>query len=201
MALIDDINNLPTAVSDGIPGHLNNHQVIHAALKDHAARMGPTHFVGTGSPEGVVAATLGDEYTDQTAAYGAIKWLKATDAWRTGWRVVEGDTGWRDVTSLMPSPPEGGSISIRRVPHALYLQTRWLNTGMNGFTIETGNQWSPAGNSGGDLFDAGGNRSGYFRYTYAGRLDVIKVNSNSLDGMSILIPTNTWPTSYIGTPV
>lgn len=35
-----EINNLPTNVSDGQTGHLNSHQVIHAALKDHESRVG-----------------------------------------------------------------------------------------------------------------------------------------------------------------
>lgn len=39
MALADDINALPTTVGDGNTGHLNNHQVIHAALKNHGTRL------------------------------------------------------------------------------------------------------------------------------------------------------------------
>lgn len=35
MALTDDINNLPTTPAGGASGHLNNHAIIHSALKNH----------------------------------------------------------------------------------------------------------------------------------------------------------------------
>ena len=59
--------------------------------------------VGTGSPEGVVTAPVGTYYTDTASTNGATRWYKATGSGNTGWKVVIGDTGWRDTTSLLPA--------------------------------------------------------------------------------------------------
>lgn len=52
---------------------------------------------GTGSPEGVVTASVGTRYTDTAATTGAILWVKTTGTGNTGWKVAYGDTGWRDI--------------------------------------------------------------------------------------------------------
>ena len=49
---------------------------------------------GTGSPEGRITAEIGTTYIDTAKTNGALKWIKATDGGNTGWKVVEGDTGW-----------------------------------------------------------------------------------------------------------
>lgn len=56
---------------------------------------------GVGSPEGRIAAPIGTEYKDTAATTGAIKWIKAEGTGNTGWRVVYGDTGWRNVSELL----------------------------------------------------------------------------------------------------
>ena len=76
MALIDDINALPTTVGNGQTGHLTNHQVIHAALKNHESR---------------IPATLAMRL-DTTVGTRIF----------AGTHMLYGDTGWRDVTSMIP---------------------------------------------------------------------------------------------------
>ena len=49
---------------------------------------------GTGMPNGVVEASIGMTYIDTAKTNGALKWIKTTDGGNTGWKVVEGDTGW-----------------------------------------------------------------------------------------------------------
>ena len=49
---------------------------------------------GTGIPNGVVEAPIGATYIDTAKTNGALKWIKTTDGGNTGWKVVEGDTGW-----------------------------------------------------------------------------------------------------------
>ena len=49
---------------------------------------------GTGMPNGVVEAPIGMTYIDTAKTNGALKWIKTTDGGNTGWKVVEGDTGW-----------------------------------------------------------------------------------------------------------
>jgi len=62
---------------------------------------GPRIMSGTGSPEGVVSAPVGSQWTDTAATTGAIQWIKATGTGNTGWVVQYGDTGWRNVTASM----------------------------------------------------------------------------------------------------
>ena len=49
---------------------------------------------GTGMPNGKVTAPVGTTYVDMEVTNGALKWIKATGTGNTGWKVVEGDTGW-----------------------------------------------------------------------------------------------------------
>lgn len=81
-------------------------------------------LTGTGFPEGNVSAMPGTEYIDTAATNGAIKWIKATGTGSTGWRVVYGDTGWRDISAVVNGPwaAEGYSItSIRRQNQTVFL--------------------------------------------------------------------------------
>ena len=45
-------------------------------------------------PNGVVEAPIGTTYIDTAKTNGALKWIKTTDGGNTGWKVVEGDSGW-----------------------------------------------------------------------------------------------------------
>lgn len=86
MALIDDINALPTTIGDGNTGHLNNHQVVHAALKDHESRL----ISGTAYVDGRVPPSL------------ALR-LDTTVGTRimAGTHMIHGDTGLRNIATLM----------------------------------------------------------------------------------------------------
>lgn len=83
----------------------------------------PTAFElrGTGMPEGRVTASPGTYYTDTAGTNGAWRWLKKTGTGTTGWDVMTGDTGWRDLTPyLVNGAMRGGGspgtefLSIRR---------------------------------------------------------------------------------------
>lgn len=70
--------------------------------------------VGTGSPEGVLAAPVGTYYTDTAGTNGAWRWLKKAGTGNTGWAVVDGDTGFRDITGTLPATLTAGKVLIRR---------------------------------------------------------------------------------------
>lgn len=101
-------------------------------------------FLGTGSPEGRVTAPVGSVYTDSAATNGAIRWVKTTGTGSTGWRVEYGDTGWRDITSLIEpgriNVGTGGYVRVRRTP-------MYVEYAFNGATIAAlGNVYStPSG--------------------------------------------------------
>lgn len=77
---------------------------------------------GTGSPEWAVTAPVGTYYTDTDGTNGAWRWIKKSGTGSTGWRVLSGDTGWRNVNdhivkttddSPMPMSPSG--LFMRRI--------------------------------------------------------------------------------------
>ena len=85
---------------------------------------------GTGMPNGVVTGNPGDTYTDTAGTNGAWRWRKASGTGNTGWVVVDGDTGWRDVTSTCYVHETGiylvsvnyGGISVRILDKTLYVR-------------------------------------------------------------------------------
>ena len=69
---------------------------------------------GTGMPNGVVEAPIGATYIDTTKTNGALKWIKTTDGGNTGWKVVEGDTGWLTIFTKDFGDDTKLSLKIRR---------------------------------------------------------------------------------------
>lgn len=65
----------------------------------HIGGSGPRDMAGTGSPEGVVTAPAASTWRDTNATTGAVKWIKASGAGNTGWKVEYGDTGFRNVAA------------------------------------------------------------------------------------------------------
>lgn len=70
---------------------------------------------GTGMPNGVVEAPIGASYIDTAKTNGALKWIKTTDGGNTGWKVVEGDTGWLTIFTKDFSSGAKISLKIRRI--------------------------------------------------------------------------------------
>lgn len=91
---------------------------LEAAAISTAAAVSVAQYVGTGFPEGVVEAPVGAIYTDTDATAGAIRWIKTTGTGTTGWRVSNGDTGWRDITASLSTGVlgmgAGAKVLIRR---------------------------------------------------------------------------------------
>lgn len=70
---------------------------------------------GTGMPNGVIEASIGTTYIDIAKTNGALKWIKTTDGGNTGWKVVEGDTGWITIFTKNISIDNKLSLKIRRI--------------------------------------------------------------------------------------
>ena len=77
----------------------------------------PTEFElrGTGSPEGVVTAPVGTYYTDTAGTNGAWRWLKKTGTGNTGWSVIDGDTGIRNLDAVAASGVANVALTYARV--------------------------------------------------------------------------------------
>ena len=125
----------------------------------------PTAFElrGTGMPEGKVTASPGTYYTDTAGTNGAWRWIKKTGTATTGWDVMTGDTGWRDLTPyLVNGAMRGGgtpgteSIKIKRSDNvvqfiASFSWPTWtsgqsvLTFPRAGFSTPSGGQYMPTG--------------------------------------------------------
>ena len=79
---------------------------------------------GSGSPQGIVTANVGTLYTDTAATLGVSIWRKASGTGNTGWAVLEGDTGWRNISSEMRSGFTANSILLRRIGQTVFIQGR-----------------------------------------------------------------------------
>ena len=93
-------------------------------------------ITGTGSPEGEVTAPVGSVYTATAATNGAIRWIKTSGAGSTGWRVEYGDTGWRNISSLITNG-WGGSVYVRRINASVELRAEGLTRSATSTNIMT----------------------------------------------------------------
>lgn len=75
---------------------------------------GGSDLTGTGSPVGVITpASAGIYYTDTAGTCGAWRWL-STGTTNTSWIVDLGDTGWRNIASLIDSTQWSISVALLR---------------------------------------------------------------------------------------
>ena len=90
---------------------------------------------GTGFPEGVVTANVGSIYIDTAITNGASSWIKKSGTGSTGWQVLEGDTGWRQVATSTGT----GSFLVRRTNAMVFFILLFTNsaTVSNGMVVGT----------------------------------------------------------------
>lgn len=132
---------LPVDIFDGQNGHAAKHNdandQVNYLTSQVAGRLAPVDYrTGTGTPEGGVTAPVGTHYIDTAATAGAVEWIKASGTGNTGWKVLYGDTGWRDVSSLLKSgiaPSASGYARMRRVGSRVSVELR-LNITTAGVT-------------------------------------------------------------------
>ena len=98
---------------------------------------------GTGSPEGRITAEIGTTYVDVNVTNGALKWIKESGSGNVGWRVLIGDTGWRNLNIL--SKLGDSFLKIRRINNQVTYQfggLKWgwfgiVRRGGNGYVVQT----------------------------------------------------------------
>ncbi len=95
-----------------------------------AATTSSSEITGNGMPEGKVEGTLGQTYVDIRRTNGALKWIKRTASGKTGWAVLDGDTGWKKIQIV--SGLGNSFVQIRRVNNAVYYQFGGLQWGWFG---------------------------------------------------------------------
>ena len=167
--------------------------------------MADQYLQGTGSPNGVVTAVVGSMYTDTAATNGAIRWIKATGSGNTGWRVEYGDTGWREIGSVLLNGFTATSVKIRRfgdqVSITIFALDGSSSTGTTLYTLPTGfasdsrirQTWM--GRSSSDQTP----NSAITYYSNTILLDPTSITSGR--GTIDYLTTDTWPTTLPGTAV
>lgn len=159
-------------------------------------------LTGTGSPEGVVTATVGARYVDTLATNGAVEWIKATGSGNTGWKVAYGDTGWRNVTGNVINGWTANTILFRRIGDLVHVHLENVAassaTSDVAFGVPTG--YSPATPSPHrGILTSANNVS----YRYLASSSNVTVQGRS--GATIYCTTSwsctaAWPTTLPGTP-
>ena len=91
---------------------------------------------GTGSPEGRIVAEIGTTYVDVNVTNGALKWIKESGNGNTGWMVLIGDTGWRNLNIL--SKLGDSFLKIRRINNQVTYQFGGLQWGWFGIVRRGG---------------------------------------------------------------
>ena len=115
-------------------------------MSDRIKTNGVDYISGTGFPEGVITAPVGSIYIDKAVTNGASSWIKKSGTGNTGWQVLEGDTGWRDITtshtdSIFTKTGVDTGVQIKRNGEIIYLNIRATTkaTGeLLGVTLPTG---------------------------------------------------------------
>ena len=85
---------------------------------------------GTGFPNGKVVAPVGTTYVDTAVTNGALKWIKRTGNGATGWEVLTGDTGWRNLNIV--SKLGASYLKVRRKNDIVMYQFGGLSWGWFG---------------------------------------------------------------------
>lgn len=87
---------------------------------------GVRYLTGTGFPEGSVTAPVGSIYIDKAITNGASSWIKKSGTGNTGWQVLEGDTGERNITpGTLPTGIASSSLRIQRKDGIVFL---WMTS-------------------------------------------------------------------------
>lgn len=162
--------------------------------------VGSGDLTGTGSPEGVVTAAAGTYYTDTAGTNGAWRWQKRTGAGNTGWTVVVGDTGWRNISSLLTNGASAPVLRIRRTAAIVELRATLLSLPATGVFLTL-----PAG-----FRMASGTRGNAILRSINVIADVWCADGYVLDSKQTVVnngsinwtwtPNDPWPTTLPGTP-
>ena len=158
---------------------------------------------GTGSPEGVVSAPVGSQWTDTAATTGAIKWIKASGTGNTGWVVEYGDTGWRSLTaeSLSSSWAWGTFARVRRVGGTVEIGLALNGASASGsypYTLPTG--FRPKGDTFAAIFSTTANFTGnpYGKVYPDGSVQIVSYSTATYVLQLSYTTTDAWPSSLPG---
>lgn len=155
---------------------------------------------GTGMPNGVVTAEPGTYYTDAAGTNGAWRWLKTSGTGNTGWDVIHGDTGWRNIAPMAVNSWVG-RMRLRRIGStcSLYLDFVRGGTAVEVLTLPDG--FRPIDNIKTNVLGGGSIQSIYLSALGVMTKQNIAHTGPTSGGEIWSWPSNNpWPTTLPGTP-
>lgn len=171
---------------------------------------GNRYLSGTGFPNGVISAPVGSKYIDTAVTNGAVEWIKVSGTGNTGWVVSVGNTGWRNISSLLINGWgeffSGGSLYVCRDAGAVYFKVDGIKsaTMTNAQFLLMPGGFRPTGsNSRFELHTLGAQPSSMYRgYVDTSGNAVVSSASTSfgdLFGEFSFLTTTAWPSTLPGT--
>lgn len=162
---------------------------------------------GTGSPNGAVTAPVGTYYTDTISTNGATRWYKKTGTGNTGWVVVFGDTGWRNITGLQGAGATG-EVSVCRVADSVWIRCNDYKSTQTLAKIQLPAGFGVAAKYMGAFYGYNGSSWGYvwridMEGVYSPRHSMLFPESTGnlwLRHQSTYSTTDPWPTTLPGSP-
>lgn len=168
-------------------------------------------FEGNGRPDGNFAAPVGSRYIDKVAAQGAVEWVKrfGGDS-ATGWMCLAGDTGFRDISSMV-NKPEGSVVHTARVRRINQMVDFYFDLTMpaaNGTwsVLAALPGFAPGAERYGGIqdnreFTTDGKPSGGTMIEADGGVNIYKTISGKRDRYSgVFLTGDAWPTTLPGSP-
>lgn len=160
---------------------------------------------GTGFPNGVIVGTPGRIYIDTAVTNGASSWIKKSGSGNTGWSVLEGDTGWRNLGQIWPSI--SNNIWIRRIGSECYITSNGdamvtVATVVN-YSYFTPSGFAPTGRSEILIADNGTIRGRVLAKQTEGALFLTITSLSSVNAFvnNSYLTGSTWPATLPGTAV
>ena len=163
---------------------------------------------GVGMPNGKETAPVGTYYTDTAATNGAIRWYKKLGTGNTGWRVVYGDTGMRNITSLALLPCD--RLQVQRIGDQITLVVYGIGRTAGWFVNMPDGFRSPGAFIAGGvpiLSDGGDPTCGKLQFSTGGRFEWKPFGNHTSKGYGVITGPadtsydgNAWPTTLPGTP-
>ena len=177
MTLENDINALPTTIGDGHTRHLNDHQVIHTALKDHQSRLSGV--------EGRVPDSL--KLSLDTSVGTRVM---------AGNLCIMGKTDDVDMAGLFDPAPNGGKLFIQRTNNFITVLFDYFNysPGVTA-SAQIPEGFRPARQSSGVAYRTNGQITGRWQFLSSGKLTVWWEQNYSAISQFTLPSEVAWPTS------
>ena len=165
------------------------------------------YFYGSGNPNGTVAGPVGSRYTDYSGSNGAVEWVKAVGTGNTGWLIIAGDTGLRNISGLIDKRTSGvvNTATIRRYGNLVefYIDLKTPTTLTSPYTLYTlPDGFRPPQDRYGALQDNVEGAAASTAVLASGAVNLLSISSAKTDQFNgSWLTSENWPSSLPGVAI